>query len=155
MRVTTGALVLTLALGCATAVPSLAQDAEHRGDQPQAQQQDRYRDQAQPQDRDRDQRSDPDRAQDRDQDRDRRVDQDHDRDRHDMDDNDRAFFGNKFFQQGWKDGLKHKHKNKKFKNDEDRRAYEAGFAHGERGEAWHKPGKGDHDRDRDHDQDRH
>jgi hypothetical protein len=101
MKVRTGALVLTLALGCALAIPSHAAD----------------------QDRDRDNRAVSDR-------------------------DDAAFANNKFFQEGWKDGLKHKHKNRKFKNDEDSRAYEAGYAHGDRGEQWHKPNA----RDRDHDQ---
>ncbi|MGE5322042.1 MAG: hypothetical protein ACM3SW_04240 [Actinomycetota bacterium] len=137
MRITTTAFVLTLALGCATAVPSLAQDSDHHGNQPKAQQPvQRFLAQQQ---RDRDQR--------RDQDRDRRADRDRDRDRHEMADNDRAYYGNKYFQQGWKDGLKHKHKNRKWKNDHDRMAYLAGYAHGERGEKWHKPNK----RDRDHD----
>ncbi|HET9182945.1 MAG TPA: hypothetical protein VFP59_12485 [Candidatus Angelobacter sp.] len=147
MRVTAGAFVLTLALGCATAVPLLAQNTDNRGDQAQAQQPAQHY-QAQEQ-RDRDQRPDQDRA----QDQDRRADQDHDR----MADNDRAYYGNKYFEQGWKDGLKHKHKNKKFKKDDDRMAYEAGFAHGNRGEAWHKPNKRDrdHDHDKDHDHDQH
>ncbi|MGH9567245.1 MAG: hypothetical protein ACRD4I_14765 [Candidatus Angelobacter sp.] len=135
MKVTTGAFVLTLALGCATAIPSMAQPPDHRGDQPQAQQ---------PDQRDRDQqRPDQDRAQE--QDRDHRADQDRDqhadqdRDHRNMSDNDSAYYSNKYYQQGWKDGLKHKRKNHKWKNDEDRRAYEAGFAHGDRGEKWHKP----------------
>ena len=161
MKVRTGALVLTLALGCALAIPSQAQDPDHRGDQPQAQQpqqpdQQRDRDQAQQPDQDRDRRADQDRdrdqAQQPDKDRDRdqhAADQDRDRDNRAVSDrDDAAFANNKFFQEGWKDGLKHKHKNRKFKNDEDSRAYEAGYAHGDRGEQWHKPNA----RDRDHDQ---
>ena len=69
---------------------------------------------------------------------------DHDRDRRD----DSAYQNNKYFKQGWNDGMHHKHKHKKFKNDEDRRAYEAGFMHGDRNEQWQ-----DHDRNRDHDHD--
>ncbi|MGH9571727.1 MAG: hypothetical protein ACRD4F_18955 [Candidatus Angelobacter sp.] len=143
MKVTTGAFVLTLALGCATAIPSMAQPSDHRGDQPQAQQPDqRDRDQQRPdqdraQEQDRDHRADQDRDQHADQDRDQHADQD--RDHRNMSDNDSAYYSNKYYQQGWKDGLKHKRKNHKWKNDEDRRAYEAGFAHGDRGEKWHKP----------------
>ena len=139
MKLTSGALVLTLALGCATAIPSLAQDPDHRGDQPQAQQ---------PDQRDRDQRSDQDRAQDQDRRGDQDRDQHADRDRRNTSDNDRAFYGNKYYQSGWKDGLKHKHKNHKWKNDQDREAYEAGYAHGDRGEKWQKPNGRDRDRDR-------
>ena len=73
-------------------------------------------------------------AQDRDQDRDR--DRDHDRD-------DSAYRNNHYYQRGWKDGEHHKHKNHKWKNDDDRRAYEAGYARGDRGDKWH--GDRDHD----------
>lgn len=67
-------------------------------------------------------------AQDRDHDRDR----DRDRDR----DDERTYYNNRYYKQGWKDGEHHKHKHKKWKNDDDRRAYEAGFAHGDHGERW-------------------
>ena len=138
MKLTTGALVFTLAMGCATAVPSLAQDPDHRGDQPQAQDQNR----------DRDQRSDQDRAQDQNRDRDKDQRADQDRDRRNTSDNDSAYYGNKHFQQGWKDGLKHKRSNRNFKDDDDRRAYEAGYAHGDRGEKWQNQPDRDRDRDR-------
>lgn len=73
-------------------------------------------------------------AQDRDQDRDR--DRNHDRD-------DSAYRNNHYYQRGWKDGEHHKHKNHKWKNDDDRRAYEAGYARGEHGDKW----QGDRDHD--------
>ena len=98
------------------------------------------------QDRDqqRDQQRDQDRGMQRDQDR------DHDRDRGMMNDRDRgdesAYYNNKYYKQGWKDGGHHKHKDRKWKNDNDRMAYEAGYAHGDHGEQWQK-----HDRDHDHD----
>jgi hypothetical protein len=159
--------MLTLALGGALAIPSMAQQyPDNRGDQPQAQQpqqpdrdqaqqpSDRDQDRAQDQDRDRDRRTDQDRDRDQrpdaDKDRDRdqhAADQDRDRDNRAVSDrDDAAFYGNKFFKEGWQDGMKHKHKNRKFKNDDDRRAYEAGYAHGDRGEQWHNPN--DRDRDR-------
>jgi hypothetical protein len=75
-----------------------------------------------------------------DQDRDRDRDRDHDRDR-----DEHAYYSNPYYQRGWKDGQHHKHKNRKWKNDNDRLAYEAGYAHGERGERWQKPDR-DHDR---------
>ena len=69
-------------------------------------------------------------------------DQDRSRDNRD----ESSFYGNSNYQRGWKDGLKHKHKNKKWKNDADREAYEAGYAHGNQGEKWQKP-----EQRRDHD----
>ena len=69
---------------------------------------------------------------------------DQDRDRNTTDES--RFQGNSNYQRGWKDGLKHKHKNKKWKNDADREAYEAGYAHGNQGEKWQKP-----EQRRDHD----
>jgi hypothetical protein len=62
------------------------------------------------------------------------VAQDHDRDRDRRDES--AYYNNRYYKQGWKDGQHHKHKHKKWKNDADREAYEAGYAHGERGEKW-------------------
>ncbi len=79
-----------------------------------------------------------------------RRDQDRDRDQYRG--NESAYYNNKYYQQGWKDGLKHKHKNKKWKNTADRQAYEAGYMHGDRGEQWQKPNR---HRDRDNDHDRH
>ena len=70
-------------------------------------------------------------------------DQDRDRDRGHVDD--AAYFNNKYYQQGWKDGEHHKHKNKKWKNDDDRRAYEAGYMHGDRGEPWQQHQRHDND----------
>ena len=87
-------------------------------------------------------------AQDRDHDRDQSTDRDRNRggDHDQMARGDDARYqNNHYYQQGWKDGQKHKHKNKKFKNDDDRQAYEAGFMHGDRGEQWNKRG---HDNDR-------
>jgi len=69
-------------------------------------------------------------------DMDRHADRDHDRDNQ----NDSAYYNNRYYKQGWKDGEKHKHRNKKkWKNDNDREAYEAGYRHGNSGEQWHKP----------------
>lgn len=68
-------------------------------------------------------------AQDRDQDRDHNQDRDRDRD-------DNAYRNNRYYEQGWKDGEHHKQKHHKWRNDDDRRAYEAGYAHGDRGEKW-------------------
>jgi hypothetical protein len=130
MKISSGALALLVALGCATAVPAIAQDNDHRDQQAQ---QDQRRDQVGDQDRDhRD-------MQNHDQDRDRDNMQNRD---------DRNYISNKYYQQGWKDGQKHKHKNHKFKNDDDRKAYEAGFGHGDRGEPWQNQG---HKRDKDDD----
>jgi hypothetical protein len=70
-------------------------------------------------------------------------DRDHDGDR---DRDDSMYRNNRNFQKGWKDGQHHKHKNRKWKNDADRQAYEAGFSHGDRGEQWQK---NNHDRDHD------
>lgn len=69
-------------------------------------------------------------------------DQDRNRDNRD----ESGFYGNTNYHRGWKDGMKHKHKNKKWKNDADREAYEAGYGHGDRGEKWQKP-----EQHRDHD----
>ena len=63
-----------------------------------------------------------------------------DRDR--RDDDDRGYRNNHYYKQGWKDGEHHKHRNHKWKNDEDRRAYESGYSHGERGDKY-----SNHDRD--------
>jgi len=97
---------------------------------------------------------------DRDQDRNRgtMTDRDHDQDHNRAMTNDRdrdrgdeaAYYNNKYYKSGWKDGEHHKHKDKKWKNDQDRMAYEAGYAHGDRGEQWQNPR---HDRDHDHDHD--
>ncbi len=57
-----------------------------------------------------------------------------DRDR--RDDDDRAYQNNHYYKQGWKDGQHHKQRKHKWKNDDDRRAYEAGYAHGERGDKY-------------------
>jgi hypothetical protein len=79
-------------------------------------------------------------------------DRDHDRDNR----GDEAYINSKYYKQGWNDGLHHKRKNKKWKNDNDRMAYEAGLAHGERGEQWHKPMRDNDHHDNDHhDNDRH
>lgn len=55
-----------------------------------------------------------------------------DRDR----DDDRGYQNNHYYKQGWKDGEHHKHRKHKWKNDEDRRAYEAGYARGDRGDKY-------------------
>ena len=55
-----------------------------------------------------------------------------DRDR----DDDRGYQNNHYYKQGWKDGQHRKHRNKKWKRDDDRRAYEAGYARGERGDKY-------------------
>lgn len=125
MKITSGALALFVALGCSAAVPVVAQDNDHRDQQAQQ-----------------DQR--------RDQDRDHRDVQNHDQDRdHDnMQNRDERYVSNKYYQQGWKDGQNHKHKNHKWKNDDDRQAYEAGYGHGDRGEQWQNSG---HKRDKDDD----
>lgn len=94
--------------------------------------------QSQRQDNDQDQNRDRDQARDHDRDQDRNRD-------HAMSDNDSAYYGNRYYKQGWEDGLHHKHKDRKMNNDDDRRAYEAGYAHGDRGEKWQKP---HHDNDR-------
>ena len=74
-------------------------------------------------------------AQDRDQDRDRDRDRDHNQDR-DRDRDTSTYRNNRYYKQGWKDGEHHKHKNRRWKNDDDRRAYEEGYTHGDRGETW-------------------
>jgi hypothetical protein len=89
-------------------------------------------------------------AQDRDHDRDNQA-QNHDRDDRGMNGNESAYYNNKYYKQGWKDGENHKRRNKKWKNENDRRAYEAGYGHGDHGERWHKPMR-DNDH---HDNDRH
>lgn len=97
-----------------------------------------------------------------DQDRNRQMgdhdqDRDHqtgDRDQHrmsNMGDEDR-YRNNRYYKMGWQDGEHHKHKNRKFDNDDDRQAYEAGFMRGDRGEKWQNHPQ---DRDHDHDNDRH
>jgi Ni/Co efflux regulator RcnB len=47
---------------------------------------------------------------------------------------DSAYRNNQYYSQGWKDGQRHKHRNKRWKNDADRQAYEAGYAHGDHGD---------------------
>lgn len=98
-------------------------------------------------------------AQDRDHDRDNsqnRGDRHDDMQNHSDRQDDASYMNNKFYKQGWKDGQNHKRRNKKWKNDNDRMAYEAGFNHGDRGEQWHKQSHRDNDRKandhRDHDQ---
>jgi hypothetical protein len=49
-------------------------------------------------------------------------------------DDDSAYRSNRYYSQGWKDGQHHKHRNKHWKNDADRQAYEAGYAHGDHGD---------------------
>lgn len=73
-------------------------------------------------------------------------DRDHDRNRDQRDDS--AYTNNRYYKQGWRDGGRHKRSNKHWKNDNDRSAYEAGYAHGDRGEQWKDKDK-DHDRDHD------
>lgn len=81
-----------------------------------------------------------------DQDRDH-AGQNHDRDdRRAGDHDDSAFYNNRYYKQGWQDGQHHKHNHKKWKNDADRQAYEAGYGHGDHGEQW----QNHHDHDRDH-----
>ena len=141
------AFVFAAALASSMATPLLAQQDQNRDRDDQKQVQDQDRDQNRgDQDRDRDQnRGDRDRMQDRDKDR------DHDR----MSGDESAYYSNRYYKQGWQDGMHHKRNNKKFDNDDDRRAYEAGYMHGDRGEKWHNPGKGDHDMDHhDNDHDR-
>jgi hypothetical protein len=58
----------------------------------------------------------------------------HDKDHHDQDES--RFYSNQNYKQGWQDGRKHKHKDHKWKNDADREAYEAGYAHGDHNEEW-------------------
>jgi hypothetical protein len=55
-------------------------------------------------------------------------------DHHDQDES--RFYTNQYYKQGWEDGRKHKRKEHKWKNDADRDAYEAGYAHGDRNEEW-------------------
>ena len=107
---------------------------------PLPQYQSAQRDKDQDQNRDRDQAKDHDQNRDRDRDQAKDHDRDQDRD-HDraMADNDSAYYNNRYYKQGWNDGMHHKHKDKKWKNDNDRMAYEAGYSHGDRGEKWQKP----------------
>lgn len=67
-------------------------------------------------------------------------------DHHDHDRDESRYYNNKYYKTGWQDGQHHKHKHHKFKNDEDRQAYEAGYMHGDHNEQW---------RDHDHDHDNH
>lgn len=69
-------------------------------------------------------------AQDHDQDR------DHDRAQMDSNRDESAYYNNQYYKEGWNDGEHHKHREKKWKNDADRQAYEAGYVHGDRGEKW-------------------
>jgi len=78
---------------------------------------------------------------------DRNREQNRDRDNNQRSD-ESVYYNNRNYQSGWKDGQKHKHKNKKWKNDADREAYEAGYAHGNQGEQWHKPNKRNPNQDR-------
>lgn len=74
--------------------------------------------------------------------------------RRDRDDNrgESSYQNNPYYQQGWKNGQRHKHKNRKWKNDSDRQAYEAGYAHGDRGEQWQNANRqNDRNRGGDHD----
>jgi hypothetical protein len=122
-------LATTLAVACSGVVWAAPQDQDRdRGQQDQ---------QTQDQNRDRDQNQTRDRDRDHDRDQNRAVSQNGD---------DSRYSNNKYYEEGWKDGQKHKHKNRKFKNDDDREAYEAGYAHGDRGEQWQKPHR---DRDKD------
>ena len=74
-----------------------------------------------------------------DRDQDRYHDQDRDRDRDNS-----TYRNNAYYKEGWKDGEHRKHKNHKWKNDDDRRAYEAGYSHGHRGEKWQDGATYDH-----------
>ncbi|MGH9522183.1 MAG: hypothetical protein ACRD3E_06595 [Terriglobales bacterium] len=51
-----------------------------------------------------------------------------------------AYYSNAYYKRGWNDALKHK-QSRKFRNDNDRMAYEAGYAHGQRGERWQNPNR--------------
>jgi hypothetical protein len=81
-----------------------------------------------------------------DQDRkdDQHQDQNRDRDNNQQHD-ERAYYSNRNYQGGWKDGQRHKHTAKHFKNDADRQAYEAGYGHGDKGEQWQNPNRKNHD----------
>lgn len=68
------------------------------------------------------------------------VAQDRD-DRRDQND-ERAYQNNHYYKQGWKDGQHHKQRKHKWKNDDDRRAYDAGYARGDHGDKY-----SNHDRD--------
>jgi len=129
MKITPGAFGLLLVLGCFATVPVVAQNTDHHD--PQTQQDQRH---DQTGDLDRDHKD----AQGHDQDRDHANVQTRD---------DSSYAGNTNFQQGWKDGQKHKHKNHKWANDTDRDAYEAGYKHGDRGEQWQNQKKDDDHRD--------
>lgn len=78
----------------------------------------------------------------RDNQQERQYDQDRD---HNNDES--RFYNNANYQRGWKDGQRHKHSKRRWKNDSDREAYESGYAHGNRGEQWRTP---NHDRDQQH-----
>jgi hypothetical protein len=58
-----------------------------------------------------------------------------------------AYYTNPYYKRGWNNGLHHKKANYHWKNDDDRQAYEAGYAHGERGEKWQNPDAARHDHD--------
>lgn len=66
----------------------------------------------------------------------------HDRD-HDgnQDRNLSSYYNNPNYQRGRNDAKHHHHKNKKWKNDTDRQAYEAGYAYGDRGERGQNPNR--------------
>ena len=53
--------------------------------------------------------------------------------------NESAYYNNPYYKKGWNEGSQHKHKNYHWKNDADRDAYHAGYAHGEHGEKWQNP----------------
>ena len=58
-----------------------------------------------------------------------------------------AYYKNPYYKRGWNNGSHHKKANYHWKNDEDREAYEAGYAHGDRGERWQNPDAAHHDHD--------
>jgi hypothetical protein len=122
MKATRWVLALALVIGCSGWL--YAAPTNQNNDDRHNAQQDRQRDQ------------DRDRAQDRDQDQNRAEN---------------AYYNNPNFKRGWNDALKHKRSNRRWKNDSDREAYMAGYAHGERGERWQNPNRRNkkHKRDRD------
>lgn len=73
---------------------------------------------------------------------------DHHDQAYNQDREERSYYSNPYYQRGWQNGLDHKRAEYHWKSDDDRRAYEAGYAHGERGEKWRDPD--DHHHDDDH-----
>lgn len=62
-----------------------------------------------------------------------------------------AYYNNPYYREGWNNGLKHERKEYHWKKDEDRDAYNAGYAHGEHGEKWQEHNSHrENDRDDDH-----